>query len=174
MPSSDHLVLARDHLARASRSASLGGQWDSTWRAFEQVLRHRYLRVEEGELPTLIRHWSNDLNHHSPNECRTLACSPGIDVILSTPRHVWNMTDRPGSSDNSGERAVAVLRRARVQGVPVATVCEALQLCRLIRNEIAHGLKVSTRRLDRSVMEGTLPFLREVVQAALEMEERIY
>ncbi len=166
----DHLSLAREHLARAVRQTSVGSQWESYWRAFELSLWHRYGKAEEGQMFRLIKAWSHDLAGADPQACERLARGEAIVSL----RAVLPALDRMGGQTHSraGASASSVLTRALRQNVPQMILDGALQVCRDIRNQIVHGVKVSSRVPDKELMLGSLPLIREAATLAAREDRR--
>jgi hypothetical protein len=169
MAAVDHVSLARQHLARADRSNTVGDRWEATWRAFEQTLWHHYRRIDEGEIPRLLKLWAQEL---PPEECRRLADGESMKKLLVSLLSVPNVQTALERNRVELTRRVADLRRACRQGVPLSIVVEALHVCRIIRNDLVHGLKISANPPDRQLLSTSLPLIRAVAELSITRESR--
>lgn len=157
----EHLSLAVDHLARAKRSSSLGLQWEENWRALEQAVYHQYPTTAREDVARLLRVWVWDL---PPAESRLLVTGNAIEALDRVASKI-EPQGRAHRSDNRSDKYM----RARRQGVPQDVLFEALELCRIVRNGVTHGDRVSTRSPDKDVLIGTIPILTAVAEAAVRL-----
>jgi hypothetical protein len=120
-------------------------------------------------MPSVINHWSHDINRFDPKACRELASGEAIKNLIKVLPMVEKMDPLANANAAPGKAAAIALRRALRQGVPQMIVSEALQICRIVRNEIAHGSRLSTRGPDRELMIGTLPIVRQAAELAVRL-----
>jgi hypothetical protein len=117
----------------------------------------------------VIKHWSHDLERLDTEACRELARGEAINRLMTVLPIIEEMGTAVDGRAPSGRTAAAGLRRAVRQGVPQMIVNEALQVCRVVRNEIVHGLKLSTRVPDREVMIGSCPVVRRAAELGVRL-----